>query len=98
MILSYKLVKRSESSFNYARHVINQYLKFAAPVLGSILITFLLPLVGSGPIWSEATDLYAKPCYDNWFYNLLMMNNFQFKDSVNIFDDQSSFECFIFLV
>lgn len=40
------------------------------------MFMFLGNLLGSGPIWHDSTHKYIKACYDNWWTNLLFINNF----------------------
>src|SRR5581483_10532416 len=41
-----------------------------------ILITFLLPLLYSGPLWNETVGSVVNKCYSNWWLNLLFVQNF----------------------
>lgn len=41
-----------------------------------IMFMFMGNVLGSGPIWHDSTHKYIQACYDNWWTNLLFINNF----------------------
>ncbi|GBO04786.1 Nose resistant to fluoxetine protein 6, partial [Araneus ventricosus] len=41
-----------------------------------ISATFILPHLGSGPFWNETVDPVVDSCKQNWWTNLLFINNF----------------------
>lgn len=70
---------------NIVKYYLWRYFKFM-PLLGAVLITslFIVPFLGSGPIWK----LYEKvmtPCLSDWWTVLLQFNNIYPTES---FDDK----------
>jgi peptidoglycan/LPS O-acetylase OafA/YrhL len=41
-----------------------------------ILLTTLIPLLGSGPVWNQQVMSEVKNCYNNWWQNILCLQNF----------------------
>lgn len=62
--------------------------------------TFLLPLIGSGPMWRDYTEGIANNCRKSWWANVLFINNYY----NNLYDMCLShtwymsvdFQCFVF--
>ena len=40
------------------------------------MISFLWPLIGSGPVFKSQTGELLEACYNSWWKNLLYINNF----------------------
>lgn len=45
-------------------------------LVGPILVVYLLPLFGDGPIWHYFEKLHTQPCYDSVLPNFLFYNNY----------------------
>ncbi len=41
-----------------------------------MLLTTLIPLFGSGPLWKQKVLPQVYNCYDNWWTNLLYLQTF----------------------
>ena len=77
---TFGLLQQSENEMFSPGNLLKYYawrlFKFV-PLLATVLIfsMFIIPFLGSGPIW----QLYEKvmsPCQDNWWTVLLQINNF----------------------
>ncbi len=62
--------------FNYFVFILMRLLRFTPNLIGIILLYFLMPHFGSGPIFKENIDTVYKPCEQFWWRNLLYINNF----------------------
>ncbi|XP_054161210.1 nose resistant to fluoxetine protein 6-like [Oppia nitens] len=76
--------------FNYFKYILTRYLRFAVPLLGSIIFLFVLPLMGSGPIWDEGVQWVTRGC-ENWqvvLFGFLFIGNYN--DQLGIMDRQQA--------
>ena len=62
--------------FNFIRYVAARYFRLTPQLAIVILITLLLPLFGSGPIFHEFVDHIVEGCEENWWITLLYVNNY----------------------
>ncbi|XP_027204153.2 nose resistant to fluoxetine protein 6-like [Dermatophagoides pteronyssinus] len=65
------------SFINYVKFVLNRYLSIIRKLIGPILLIYLMPLLGDGPIWHYFTPLYVEPCQNNLWKTLLLINNYE---------------------
>ena len=63
------------SQFSTIGFIVARWLRLTPQLLIFILITFLLPLIGSGPIWKETVSPIIETCSTNWWMNLLYVQN-----------------------
>ena len=83
LLLSHKLIgilEKSSGKFNYANYIMNRWLKLSIPLFGAILLYYIMPMVGSGPIWNEC-DGYFQPGCKDWS---IIMSNFLYYSNFNI--------------
>ena len=64
--------------FSYLRYLLGRWFRLASVLLGSILLIYLLPLAGNGPMWFFNEQYVVAPCkrpssllstflyYSNW--------------------------------
>ena len=52
-----------------------RWMRFVPPLIASIFLLYLAPLLGSGPIFKSAFETMSYPCYKNWYKNILFVNN-----------------------
>ena len=64
--------------FSYLRYLLGRWFRLASVLFGSILLIYLLPLAGNGPMWFFNEQYVAAPCkkpssllstflyYSNW--------------------------------
>ncbi|XP_054166927.1 nose resistant to fluoxetine protein 6-like [Oppia nitens] len=79
MMTSYVMfskLDKSKGSFNYIQYVVFKYFRVVTPVMGTVLLYFIFPLLGNGPNWLFITSALYLPCRDNWFSVLTMISNF----------------------
>lgn len=56
----------------------------APPLLLSLGLLFLMPVLGDGPFWTDIMGTEIELCERAWWSNLLFINNFwQSKEMVN---------------
>lgn len=76
-----KKAATAEANFNYASYVLKTYLRYLFPVLFSVGLICVLPLLGSGPLWGLFEETIASSCLTtgttgNLFPTLFMYSNF----------------------
>ncbi|XP_042897471.1 nose resistant to fluoxetine protein 6-like [Parasteatoda tepidariorum] len=74
--LTIKLVKIQGHPFNITVYILHRLWRILPVYTYVILFMFLGDLMGSGPIWYDTTHRYIKACEDNWWTNLIFVNNF----------------------
>jgi hypothetical protein len=58
------------------RELLDRYLRIAPSIIFLILFfTFILPLIGSGPMWNLVVTSHAELCKKSWWQNLLFIQN-----------------------
>lgn len=69
-------VKQQE--FNKLLFVVKTFLLYMIPVCYTmVLIMYIMPFVGSGPIYAKIMDdFFYEGCKDYWWTNLILINNF----------------------
>lgn len=45
-------------------------------ILVMVVYGWCLPYLGDGPLWDKRVGLEARRCRDNWWVNLLFINNY----------------------
>ncbi|PSN39089.1 hypothetical protein C0J52_07349 [Blattella germanica] len=72
-----KQMDKEKAKFNIALYYFHRYIRLTPPYAMVILLTTtLLRYVSSGPLIKSFTEGSAKPCYENWWTNLLYVNNY----------------------
>lgn len=77
LLLAYstmRALERSKGRFNYLQFAVNMYLRFYPAVFGTILMYYLLPLVGDGPFWHTVDRYHVESCRTDLIPNLLSYN------------------------
>ncbi|XP_076316315.1 nose resistant to fluoxetine protein 6-like [Tachypleus tridentatus] len=69
-------VKKYNGRFNVLVFVLHRYFRLTPTLLMISSLVFLLPLLGSGPIWHETLDPLVEGCRNWWWTNALLLNNF----------------------
>ncbi|XP_076352304.1 nose resistant to fluoxetine protein 6-like [Tachypleus tridentatus] len=59
---------------NVWKFILIRYFRLTPPLVLTLCILFILPLLGSGPVWSEVLMPYVEGCYSTWWRNLLYIN------------------------
>ena len=75
--ITLQLTKSSLSRFSVVGFLISKYIRLTPQLIFFILLTFLIPLGGfsAGPIWKETVDPLVDNCSNNWWHNLLYIQN-----------------------
>ncbi|XP_054167794.1 nose resistant to fluoxetine protein 6-like [Oppia nitens] len=63
-------------NLNWFGFLISRIMRLTPQLALFLLFNFLLPLMGSGPIWHETIDKLINKCQQNWWLNLLYVQNF----------------------
>lgn len=80
-----KEIIKAKGRLNVPLMYLHRYLRLT-PMVG-FMILFVLSLVkffGSGPRWNESVEGAAWGCSDNWWMNLLYIQNYAKEDIVSI--------------
>ncbi|XP_054157156.1 nose resistant to fluoxetine protein 6-like [Oppia nitens] len=71
-----EMTVRVARRFDYFAFLVFRWLRYTPAVLGLVLLYPLLPLLGSGPIFTSAITGLSQPCELYFWRNLLYFNNF----------------------
>ena len=83
LLLCYNILRVADTSgltFNYMHFIGKRWLKLSTPLSAALLIYYLLPLIGSGPVWHEC-DQYFQPGCRDW---TVILSNFLYYSNFNI--------------
>lgn len=69
-------IEKTGGRFNYFIFAIYRWLRYTPALIGLILIYFMLPFLGSGPIFKTNINFITETCYDYWWRNILYINNY----------------------
>ncbi|CAL1300170.1 unnamed protein product [Larinioides sclopetarius] len=77
VLLSYGVMKSKELKLNVLRYIFKRFWRLTPPFMLLISCVYLLPHLGSGPVWKETVvDGLTEKCKKYWWTNLLYINNF----------------------
>ncbi|GFU45828.1 nose resistant to fluoxetine protein 6 [Nephila pilipes] len=77
VLVSYGVMNMKEERLNVFLYIFRRFWRLTPPFMFIIAAVYLLPYVGSGPVWKETiTDRLAEKCKETWWTNLLYINNF----------------------
>ncbi|GIY67619.1 nose resistant to fluoxetine protein 6 [Caerostris darwini] len=74
------VMKGRKMSFNIPVYILHRLFRLYPVYIMVIIFIFLAPILGSGPIYHDMTDGFVEDCYNNWWTNLLFINNFVHAD------------------
>ncbi|RWS27315.1 nose resistant to fluoxetine protein 6-like protein [Leptotrombidium deliense] len=74
---NWKKLTLSEGKINLVQFYFHRLWRIWPPYLTIIGIVFILPLLGSGPLWPQSVENTAQVCRNNFWENILFVNNFQ---------------------
>ncbi|XP_023230835.1 nose resistant to fluoxetine protein 6-like [Centruroides sculpturatus] len=76
-ILAYGVAQSSGNiKLLYVRHLFHYLIRIIPGYLLVIAFVFIVPITNSGPSWHENLDPMVEGCRNNWWTNLLFINNF----------------------
>uniref|UniRef100_T1KGM3 Acyltransferase 3 domain-containing protein n=2 Tax=Tetranychus urticae TaxID=32264 RepID=T1KGM3_TETUR len=73
---NWKKLTVSEGKISITDFFIHKVWRIWPPYLATIGLVLIMPLIGSGPLWPQAVENTAKLCRQNWWTNILFLNNF----------------------
>ena len=71
----YPLLVKTKGKLDFIQFIGLRWLRFTPSLVGIMMIYFLWPLIGSGPIFKEKSRALLKPCYQYWWKNFFYINN-----------------------
>ncbi|XP_054153015.1 nose resistant to fluoxetine protein 6-like [Oppia nitens] len=69
------VTNNNRKNFSIIGYIVLRLARLWPQLMIFILLTFLLPLIGSGPVWSEVVGDNVSKCMDNWWLNMLFIHN-----------------------
>ncbi|KAL1440574.1 hypothetical protein MTO96_001130 [Rhipicephalus appendiculatus] len=66
----------SNGRLNVIRFLFNKYWRMMPPLLLSLGLLFLMPVLGDGPFWNDIMGTEIRLCEKSWWSNILLINNF----------------------
>ncbi|KAK8776754.1 hypothetical protein V5799_029903, partial [Amblyomma americanum] len=73
---NWKELTESNGRLNVIRFLFNKYWRMVPPLLLSLGLLFLMPVLGDGPFWNDIMGTEIRLCEKSWWSNLLLINNF----------------------
>lgn len=78
LLVSYSIFGKLQrgQKLNIAKEILSRYLRFM-PLIAVLIIfaIFILPLLGSGPLWNQSIIYQSEICKQTWWRSLLMIHN-----------------------
>ncbi len=74
--ITLKHTEGNESKFSKIGFLVSRFIRLTPQLAIFILLTTLLPLLGSGPVWNQQIYTFVNRCYANWWQNLIYLQNF----------------------
>lgn len=78
MLLTYSFIGRLQKGqkIKVLNEIAARYFRIVPPLIALILITvYVVPLLGSGPLWGVAVTRVSSVCKQHWWRNLLFIQN-----------------------
>ncbi|XP_054153004.1 nose resistant to fluoxetine protein 6-like [Oppia nitens] len=69
------VTNNNRKNFSIIGYIVLRLARLWPQLMIFILLTFLLPLTGLGPVWSEVVGDTVGKCMDNWWLNMLLIQN-----------------------
>lgn len=81
-VTTYRCLKSSEKGLNVVKFLVQSYWRYTPAYALVLALVVLTPTWGSGPSWDSHMNPMYRNCRDNWWYNILYINNFMETDTV----------------
>lgn len=96
LVLSYSLLRRlalNGGKIHYGVFLVRLWLKYTLPMGAVILLFWLLPLTGDGPIWKVGMNLLVPACKDSFslLSSFTYLSNYRIKATQNVFNFDPQF-------
>lgn len=75
MAFIYPDIEKSGSKLVYLRYLFQKWLKYSSIAVGITLFNFIIPFIGSGPMYKSEVYQVVDNCEVNWWPNLLGISN-----------------------
>jgi len=75
-LLSAYIIFSLDIKFNGLLYTVARYMRLTPQLIIIILMFFLLPLMGDGPLYRQFTDVHAERCFKNFWLNLLYLQSY----------------------
>ncbi|XP_008552670.1 nose resistant to fluoxetine protein 6 [Microplitis demolitor] len=88
LLLAYYLLIELDKKgrINFSMAILIRYLRLTPSYLLLIMfVALILPHLGSGPYWSSKIGLESESCSNNWWTNILYINNYVYTDKMCMF-------------
>ncbi|XP_015785670.1 nose resistant to fluoxetine protein 6 [Tetranychus urticae] len=77
MYTCYQVLEKTRGRLSFIQYIVVRYLRTTPTVIASILLIFIWPRLGSGPLFRELATKQTDNCIKHWWRNLLYINNYQ---------------------
>ena len=74
--ITWTITKGNPKKFSLFGFIIARIIRLSPQLYIFVWLTFLLPLISSGPVWHETIDPMINNCYKNWWATILYMQNY----------------------
>lgn len=96
LVLSYSLLRKltlSQGKMHYFVFLVRLWLKYSLPMAVVILLYWILPLTGDGPIWNVGMHLLVPACKDSFslLSSFSYFSNYRIKATQNVFNFDPQF-------
>ncbi len=74
--ITFKYTEGKYEKFSKTAFLIMRFIRLTPQLAIFILLSTLIPLLGSGPVWKQQVLAQVNNCYDNWWQNLIYLQTF----------------------
>lgn len=74
--VTWEFMRGDPRKFNKLAFALSRYIRLTPQLVIVILLFFLLPLTGEGPLFKQVTEYQADLCYKGWLTNLLYLQSY----------------------
>lgn len=82
--VTWEFMRGDPRRFNKVAFAVSRYIRLTPQLAIIILLFFLLPLMGEGPLYKQVTEYQADLCYKGWLTNLLYLQTYQESEKICI--------------
>ena len=77
MLASYSSLHRMANTgqINVVQQILSRFFRLWPSLCVTVMLIFLIPSLGSGPLWKEYFTVQLDKCSKNWWSNTLFINN-----------------------